>query len=75
MRKASSGCLANVAQAADEGHDAEGIALLARRPEKRIQLLVVTADRGLAGAFNSNVIRAGAEVYPGEVRTPKFSWN
>jgi len=32
--------------------------LLARREEKRIQLLVVTADRGLAGAFNSNVIRA-----------------
>ena len=28
-----------------------------RRPEKRIQLLVITADRGLAGAFNSNVIR------------------
>ena len=32
--------------------------LLARRDEKRIQLLVVTADRGLAGAFNSNVIKA-----------------
>src|SRR5882724_12204122 len=49
--------LTNVAQAVDEGHDAEGLELLARRAEKRIQLLVVTADRGLAGAFNSNVIR------------------
>jgi F-type H+-transporting ATPase subunit gamma len=50
--------LANVAQAAAEQHDDEDIALLARRPESRILLLVITADRGLAGAFNSNVIRA-----------------
>ncbi len=50
--------LANVAQAAAEQNEDEEIELLARRPEKRILLLVVTADRGLAGAFNSNVIRA-----------------
>ena len=50
--------LVNVAQAAEEQHEDEGMELLARRPEKRIQLLVVTADRGLAGAFNSNVIRS-----------------
>ena len=49
--------LANVAQAATEQNAANGIELLARRPEKRILLLVITADRGLAGAFNSNVIR------------------
>jgi len=49
--------LANVAQAASEQHDGETIDLLVVRPEKRIQLLVVTADRGLAGAFNSNVIK------------------
>jgi len=50
--------LANVAQAASEQHDGETIDLLVVRPEKRIQLLVVTADRGLAGVFNSNVIKA-----------------
>jgi len=50
--------LVNVAQAASEQHDGETIDLLVVRPEKRIQLLVVTADRGLAGAFNSNVIKA-----------------
>jgi len=50
--------LVNVAQAAAEVHQDEGMELLAVRPEKRIQLLVITADRGLAGAFNSNVIRA-----------------
>jgi len=49
--------LANVAQAAAEQNADEEIELLARRPEKRILLLVITADRGLAGAFNSNVIR------------------
>ena len=49
--------LVNVAQAAEEQHEEEGMELLATRPEKRIQLLVITADRGLAGAFNSNVIR------------------
>jgi F-type H+-transporting ATPase subunit gamma len=49
--------LANVAEAAAESHADEEVALLAKRPERRIQLLVITADRGLAGAFNSNVIR------------------
>jgi len=49
--------LVNVAQAAAEQHQNEAVDLLAKRPEKRIQLLVVTADRGLAGAFNSNVIK------------------
>src|SRR5437868_9289092 len=32
--------------------------LLARRPEQNVLLVVVTGDRGLAGAFNSNIIKA-----------------
>jgi len=32
--------------------------LLEVRPEERILLVVVTADRGLCGAFNSNILRA-----------------
>ena len=32
--------------------------LLRQRPERRVVLLVVTSDKGLAGAFNTNVIRA-----------------
>ena len=32
--------------------------LLARRPEKSALVLVVTGDRGLAGAFNSNITKA-----------------
>ena len=32
--------------------------LLARREEKRILLIVVTGDRGLAGAFNANILKS-----------------
>jgi F-type H+-transporting ATPase subunit gamma len=32
--------------------------LLAQRPEKRILLIVVTGDKGLAGAFNANIVKA-----------------
>ena len=32
--------------------------LFATRPEKRVLLLVVSGDRGFAGAFNSNILKA-----------------
>lgn len=35
--------------------------LLAVRPERRVQLVLITADRGLAGAFNSNLIKAAQQ--------------
>ncbi|MGO9564802.1 MAG: ATP synthase F1 subunit gamma [Candidatus Korobacteraceae bacterium] len=35
--------------------------LLAVRPEERILLVLVTGDRGLAGAFNSNVLKAATK--------------
>jgi F-type H+-transporting ATPase subunit gamma len=35
----------------------DGHPLLARRPEERIELLVVTSDRGLCGGYNANLIR------------------
>ena len=31
--------------------------LLAERPEKNILLIVVTGDKGLAGAFNTNILK------------------
>ncbi|RLJ71046.1 ATP synthase F1 subcomplex gamma subunit [Hydrogenivirga caldilitoris] len=37
--------------------DRESHPLLQDRDEKRIDVILVTADRGLAGAFNSNIIR------------------
>jgi F-type H+-transporting ATPase subunit gamma len=49
--------LANVAVAAAAEEEAEANPLMARRDERRILLVLVTADKGLAGAFNSNLIR------------------
>ncbi len=48
----------NVVAAAAGSEEANTLPLLARRPEKRIQVLVITGDRGLAGAFNSSVYKA-----------------
>ncbi len=49
--------LANVAEAASQSPDAAEHPLLAVRPEQRILLVVITADRGLAGGFNANLIK------------------
>src|SRR5215216_1290881 len=34
-----------------------GISLAIERPVEKVLLLVITSDRGLAGAFNSNIIK------------------
>ena len=49
--------LRNVAAAARTAQDAAVLPLLQVREEKRIQLVVVSSDTGLAGAFNSNLFR------------------
>jgi F-type H+-transporting ATPase subunit gamma len=49
--------LSNVAEAAAQSPDSGDNALLAVRPEKRILMLVISADRGLAGGFNGNLLR------------------
>lgn len=38
--------------------DRESHPLLAKREENKVDYVVITADRGLAGAFNSNVLKA-----------------
>ena len=43
--------------------------LLARRPEKNVLLIVVTGDKGLAGAFNTNILKAAARFIATEGRT------
>jgi F-type H+-transporting ATPase subunit gamma len=48
--------LGNLVGAASAG-DGEGHPLLERREGPRRQIVIITADRGLAGAFNSNVLR------------------
>jgi F-type H+-transporting ATPase subunit gamma len=36
-------------------------ALLAKRPEQNVLVIVLSGERGLAGAFNSNILRKAAE--------------
>jgi F-type H+-transporting ATPase subunit gamma len=50
--------LADVAAAAVENEKVASHPLLAHRPEQRILLVLFTSDRGLAGAFNANLIKA-----------------
>lgn len=57
--------LGNVAAAVASHEDGAANPLLEHRPEQRIQLLLLTADKGLAGAFNSNLIKA-AQTFEGE---------
>src|ERR1700691_4370633 len=46
--------------ARDAGSEVSRLPLLARHEqEHNVGILLVTADRGLAGAFNSQIIRAG----------------
>jgi F-type H+-transporting ATPase subunit gamma len=49
--------LANVAAAVANDETAGEHPLLARRPENRILLVLITGDKGLAGAFNTNLIK------------------
>jgi F-type H+-transporting ATPase subunit gamma len=49
--------------AQDAGAVAARVPLLSvREPEENVGILLVTADRGLAGAFNSQIIRAGVQL-------------
>ncbi|MBI4683279.1 MAG: ATP synthase F1 subunit gamma [Nitrospirae bacterium] len=45
-----------------KGADRESHPLLAFRPRKTVEVVVVTSDRGLCGAFNTNILKA-AEKY------------
>jgi F-type H+-transporting ATPase subunit gamma len=57
--------LSNVAAAAVSDERAGENPLLAQRQEQRILLVLVTSDKGLAGAFNSNLIK-GAQRFIAE---------
>ncbi len=47
----------------------EGHPLLAERAEKRIEVMVVTSDKGLAGAFNSNLLLKAHAFIEGKAAT------
>jgi F-type H+-transporting ATPase subunit gamma len=57
--------LGNVAAAVSADETVPENPLLARRDEKRVLLVLITADKGLAGAFNTNLIK-GAQRFQAE---------
>jgi F-type H+-transporting ATPase subunit gamma len=63
-------------QAAEAAGNVSGIPVLAEHEsESKVALLLVTGDRGLAGAFNSQIIRAGvraAAAYEGDGKDVSF---
>jgi F-type H+-transporting ATPase subunit gamma len=61
LRKVLADVAAAVAAEEQEGQNP----LLARRAEQRILLVLITADKGLAGAFNTNLIK-GAQRFAAE---------
>lgn len=44
------------------GADLEAHPLLSQRPRKTVEVLVLTSDRGLCGAFNSNILKAAVKL-------------
>jgi F-type H+-transporting ATPase subunit gamma len=55
--------LANLAQAAQSDERASESAWLAKREPKNIDLVLITSDKGLAGAFNSNLIKSAQRFF------------
>jgi F-type H+-transporting ATPase subunit gamma len=55
--------LANLAAAAASDERASDSSWLTRREPKRVDLIFISSDTGLAGAFNSNLLKASQKFY------------
>lgn len=69
--------LSNIVSNSESG---TGFSLAAERPAEKILFIVITSDRGLAGAFNANTIKLTkltiAEKYPEQYRKGNITiWN
>src|SRR5579872_6049066 len=67
--------LANVVAAAQTEDEGVSNPLLNVRPEKRIELVLVTGEKGLAGAFNSNLIKAAVRFAAEEHKDAEISYS
>jgi len=65
--------LGNVAAAVAANDEASSNLLLARREENRILLVLITGDKGLAGAFNTNLNKAAMK-FAVERPNAQVSW-
>ncbi len=54
-----------------KGADRESHPLLAYRPRKTVEIVVVTSDRGLCGAFNTNILKAAQQTI-GQLKSDGF---
>jgi len=67
--------LASVSAAAGSSEEVAANPLFDVRPEKKVQLVLLTADRGFAGGFNTNLIKAAQAFLnerPGQVQTELY---
>ncbi|RPI37274.1 MAG: ATP synthase F1 subunit gamma [Nitrospiraceae bacterium] len=53
--------MGNILSSLAGGAEGEIHPLLAVRPRKNVEVLVITSDRGLCGAFNTNILKAGTK--------------
>src|SRR5690242_13735901 len=63
--------LADVAAMAS-GADAQEYPLLRQRPVRRVEVILVTGDRGLAGSLNSNIIRRASRFLVDELASQQI---
>lgn len=67
--------LSSVSAAAGASEEASANPLFAVREEKKVQLVLLTADRGFAGGFNTNLIKTAQAFLierPGQVQTELY---
>jgi F-type H+-transporting ATPase subunit gamma len=53
--------MGNILSSLAGGAEGELHPLLVVRPRKNIEVLIITSDRGLCGAFNTNILKAGTK--------------
>ena len=66
--------LTNLVQAAQSDERAAESPWLIKREPKRIDLILITSDKGLAGAFNTNLIKASQRFLEEHVRRGDFAF-
>lgn len=66
--------LANVVAASAGDDSVAGEPLLEVRPEERIQAVLLTSDRGLAGPFNTNLLKTGQKFATDHGRDSVIEW-
>lgn len=62
--------IANLAGLASQADDEQGFPLLDQRPIKNVAVILITPDKGLCGALNSNIVRRASRFILDEAGVP-----